>query len=54
MPLDDKDAAYLWDILDSARTINDFVSGVSFSQYMKNRQFQLAVERALEIIGEAA
>lgn len=54
MPLDDKDAAYLWDMLDSARTINNFVSGVSFSQYMNNRQLQLAVERALEIIGEAA
>lgn len=54
MHLDNKDIAYLWDMLDSARTINNFVSGVSFSQYMKNRQLQLAVERVLEIIGEAA
>jgi uncharacterized protein with HEPN domain len=54
MHLDDKDAGYLWDMLDSARTINNFVSGVSFSQYMEDRKLQLAVERALEIIGEAA
>jgi len=54
MHLDNKDAGYLWDMLDSARTIIKFVSGVSFHQYMQNRQLQLAVERALEIIGEAA
>jgi uncharacterized protein with HEPN domain len=54
MHLDDKDAGYLWDMLDSARTISNFLSGVSFHQYMQNRQLQLAVERALEIIGEAA
>jgi len=54
MHLDDRDAGYLWDMLDSAKTISDFVSGVSFNQYMQNRQLQLAVERALEIIGEAA
>ena len=54
MHLDDKDVGYLWDMLDSARTISNFLSGVSFNQYMQNRQLQLAVERALEIIGEAA
>ena len=54
MHLDDKDAGYLWDMLDSAKTINNFVTDVSFSQYMQDRQLQLAVERALEIIGEAA
>jgi len=54
MHLDDRDAGYLWDMLDSARTISNFVSGVSFSQYMQDRQLQLAVERAIEIIGEAA
>jgi uncharacterized protein with HEPN domain len=54
MHLDDKDAGYLWDMLDSAKTINNFLSGVSFSQYMQDRQLQLAVERSIEIIGEAA
>lgn len=54
MPLEDKDTGYLWDMLDSARTICDFVSGISFNQYMQDRKLQLAVERAIEIIGEAA
>jgi len=54
MHLDDRDAGYLWDMLDSAKTINNFVSSVSFNQYKQDRQLQLAVERALEIIGEAA
>ncbi len=54
MHLDDRNAGYLWDMLDSARTISNFVSGVSFCQYMQDRQLQLAVERAIEIIGEAA
>lgn len=54
MQLEEKDAGYLWDILDSARTICDFVSGVNFIQYMEDRKLQLAVERAIEIIGEAA
>ncbi len=54
MHLEDRDAGYLWDMPDSAKTISNFVSGVSFNQYMPNRHLQLAVERALEIIGEAA
>ncbi len=54
MQLEEKDAGYLWDILDSARTIFDFVSDVNFVQYMEDRKLQLAVERAIEIIGEAA
>lgn len=50
----DRDAAYLWDMLDAARTIREFTSGVEFKQYSQNRMLQLAVERAIEIIGEAA
>lgn len=50
----ERDSAYLWDMLDAARTIREFTSGVEFEQYNQNRMLQLAVERALEIIGEAA
>ncbi len=49
-----KDLAYLWDILDAARAIKDFTNRVSFDQYLKDRKLQMAVERALEIIGIAA
>jgi len=51
---DERDAAYIWDMLDSARTLRDFVEGVTFYDYSKDKKLQLAVERALEIIGEAA
>ena len=51
---EERDAAYIWDMLDSARTLHDFVKGVSFYDYSQDKKLQLAVERALEIIGEAA
>jgi len=51
---EERDAAYLWDMLDAARAIESFVAGVRAEDYARNRQLQYAVERALEIIGEAA
>lgn len=51
---EEKDLAYLWDMLDAAKTVRDFVKGVKFHGYEKDRKLQLAVERAIEIIGEAA
>ena len=51
---DERDAAYIWDMLDSAKTLRDFVTGVSFYNYSQDKKLQLAVERSLEIIGEAA
>lgn len=54
MPPDERDASFLWDMLDAARTIQQFTSGVIFDAYIKNRMMQLAVEREIEIIGEAA
>jgi len=50
----DRDKAYLWDMLDAAKTVREFTSGVTINQYMQDRKLQLAVERAIEIIGEAA
>ena len=41
-------------MLDAARSVRDFTSGVTQDEYLKDRKLQLAVERALEIIGEAA
>ncbi len=49
-----RDPAYLWDMLDAARTVRELAAGVSFAEYMADRKLQLAVERAIEIIGEAA
>lgn len=54
MQPEERDVAYLWDMLDAARTVREFVAGANFHQYMQDRKLQLAVERAVEIIGEAA
>ncbi len=38
-------------MVDAARTIQDFTAGVSLADYLLDRKLQLAVERAIEIIG---
>jgi len=53
MQPDIRDAGYLWDMLEAARTIMKFTTNVSDHEYMQDRKLQLAVERCLEIIGEA-
>ena len=54
MPPEQRDPKYLWDMLDAARTIVQMTTGMSYDTYVQNRVMQLAVERAIEIIGEAA
>ena len=54
MQPDAKDAAYLWDMLDAARAAQGFVASRSFEDYESNRMLRGAVERHIEIIGEAA
>jgi len=54
MPPEDADAACLWDMLDAARAVQDFVAGRPFSDYLEDRMLRGAVERHVEIIGEAA
>jgi len=49
-----KDAAYLWDMLDAALAVQEFVASRSSSDYLADRMLRGAVERHLEIIGEAA
>lgn len=48
------DAAYLWDMLDAAQAVSRFVAGRSFHDYTTDRMVRSAVERQIEIIGEAA
>jgi uncharacterized protein with HEPN domain len=51
---DEKDMARLWDILDAARTAVEFTQSLRFEEFLKDRKTRNAVERNLEIIGEAA
>ncbi len=54
MPPEERDKAYLWDMLDAALAIAQFVHGRSYTEYLSNRMMRGAVERHVEIIGEAA
>jgi uncharacterized protein with HEPN domain len=54
MPPEKDDASYLWDMLDAAKAIKEFIAGRSYQDYLCDRMFRGAVERHLEIIGEAA
>lgn len=54
MQPEERDIAYLWDMLRYARTAMALVKGVAPADYLKDRTQQLALERALEIVGESA
>lgn len=54
MPPEARDTALLWDMLEAARTIRSMTANVDLNEYLADRKLQLAVERAVEIIGEAA
>jgi len=54
MQPDVRDAGYLWDMIDAAKAVRQFIDGLSYEDYLKDRQLRGAVERHVEIIGEAA
>ena len=54
MKSDEHDDAYLWDMLQAAREARSYVSRISLERYLKDRPRRRALERALEILGEAA
>lgn len=51
---DERDAAHLWDMLEYASLAAKMSSGSTFDAYNSNRTAQMAMERALEVVGEAA
>ena len=54
MQPDERNAAYLWDMLEAAREVVESTRDISFEHFMKNRVLMRATERSIEIIGEAA
>jgi uncharacterized protein with HEPN domain len=54
MSPEEKDPAYLLDMLQSARDVASFVEGRTLEEYLRDRKLRAAVERGLEIVGEAA
>lgn len=51
---EERDAAHVWDMLSSARLARELLEGVTRQDYLRDRMRQLALERALELAGEAA
>jgi uncharacterized protein with HEPN domain len=54
MPPNNREAGYLWDMLQAARRLQEFTAGLSYEAYLESILLQSAVERQLEILGEAA
>ena len=54
MQPDAREAAHLRDMLDYARRVARLVAGVSPNQYLADEPRRMAVERGLEVVGEAA
>ncbi len=54
MAVEERDKAYLADMLAAARDADMLAGGLSYEALMADLRTRLALERALEIIGEAA
>ena len=58
MRAEERDPAYLWDMIEAARAIRDFTENLTLEEFLapdRDREItRLAVERKLEILGEAA
>jgi uncharacterized protein with HEPN domain len=50
----DQDRSYLWDMRDYAHKVIEIVTKATLEEVAANSISRLALERALEIIGEAA
>jgi uncharacterized protein with HEPN domain len=54
MPFNENDLSYLIDIVDCIMDINEFTNSIQYHQFEKDKMRKLAVERQLEVIGQAA
>ena len=54
MPLNENDLSYLIDIVDCIMDIQEFTKSIEYYQFEKDKMRKLAIERQLEIIGQAA
>ena len=50
----DRDVAHLWDMLNAARGVVASARSLTFEDYLEQEDRRLAIERRIEIIGEAA
>ncbi len=51
--MQDETRKHLFDVLQAAKGIREFTSGLTYADYLADAKTQAAVERKFEIIGEA-
>lgn len=54
MPPEERDSALLWDMLVHANEVVGFVRGRTWDDYCADLMLRRAVERAVQVVGEAA
>jgi uncharacterized protein with HEPN domain len=54
MPLSQRDPAYLFDMLEASEKVQHYLKNKTLEDFLRDGMLQDAVERNLEIIGEAA
>jgi uncharacterized protein with HEPN domain len=54
MQPEERNPAYLWDMLQAAREVQDMLEGRDMTTFLGDKVLLRAVERSIEIIGEAA
>jgi len=54
MQANNRDAGSLWDMLNAIHLIKEFTANLTYDAYLESVLTQSAVERQLEILGEAA
>ena len=54
MSPEDRDLGYVWDVCDACSDVVEFMNQISYVDYERNKMLRSAVERKLEIIGEAS
>jgi uncharacterized protein with HEPN domain len=54
MQLNENDLSYMLDIIECIMDIEEFTNGIEFHQFEKDKMRKLAVERQLEVLGQAA
>lgn len=54
MQPEDRDPAYLWDMLEAAKEVDSMLDEYDLSVFLADRVMLRAIERSVEIIGESA
>ncbi len=54
MQPEDRDPAYLWDMLEAAKEADSMLADYDLSAFLADRVMLRAIERTIEIIGESA